>query len=86
MSTTQIYARVVESKISEDINNELERFKEKRSSELPRGKPTRHRLENDFDFKAILGAFKSRLSSKTLVLACSKKTTGTVVSNPRRWY
>ncbi len=32
LSTTQIYARVVESKISEDINNLLERFKEKRSS------------------------------------------------------
>ncbi len=30
LSTTQIYARVVESKISEDINNLLERFKEKR--------------------------------------------------------
>ncbi|PCJ94408.1 MAG: integrase [Flavobacteriaceae bacterium] len=32
LSTTQIYARVVESKISEDINNLLERFKEKESS------------------------------------------------------
>ncbi|MEP3447275.1 MAG: site-specific integrase, partial [Nonlabens ulvanivorans] len=31
LSTTQIYARVVESKISEDINNLLERFEEKRS-------------------------------------------------------
>lgn len=29
LSTTQIYARVVETKISEDINNLLERFKEK---------------------------------------------------------
>ncbi len=32
LSTTQIYDRVVESKISEDINNLLERFKEKKSS------------------------------------------------------
>lgn len=31
LSTTQIYARVVESKISEDISNLLERFKEKRN-------------------------------------------------------
>ena len=29
LSTTQIYARVVESKISEDIGNLLMRFKEK---------------------------------------------------------
>jgi site-specific recombinase XerD len=29
LSTTQIYARVVETKISEDINNLLERFKKK---------------------------------------------------------
>lgn len=32
LSTTQIYARVVESKISEDIKNLLERFEQKRSS------------------------------------------------------
>ncbi len=32
LSTTQIYARVVESKISEDISNLLERFKEKENS------------------------------------------------------
>ncbi len=32
LSTTQIYARVVESKISEDIGNLLERFKEKENS------------------------------------------------------
>ncbi|MEP5600836.1 MAG: site-specific integrase [Algibacter sp.] len=31
LSTTQIYARVVESKISEDINNLLERFEQKRN-------------------------------------------------------
>ena len=31
LSTTQIYARVVETKISEDISNLLERFKEKES-------------------------------------------------------
>jgi len=31
LSTTQIYARVVESKISEDISNLLKRFKEKQS-------------------------------------------------------
>ncbi|WP_396590209.1 site-specific integrase [Allomuricauda sp. R78024] len=34
LSTTQIYARVVESKISEDINNLLERFEEKRNKSL----------------------------------------------------
>lgn len=33
LSTTQIYARVVESKISEDISNLLERFKEKENIE-----------------------------------------------------
>lgn len=32
LSTTQIYARVVETKISEDINNLLERFKKKEES------------------------------------------------------
>ena len=32
LSTTQLYARVVESKISEDINNLLERFREKENS------------------------------------------------------
>src|SRR5690606_24337445 len=31
LSTTQIYARVVETKISEDIGNLLERFREKES-------------------------------------------------------
>jgi len=31
LSTTQLYARVVESKISEDIKNLLERFEQKRS-------------------------------------------------------
>ncbi|MCG8308525.1 MAG: tyrosine-type recombinase/integrase [Cytophagales bacterium] len=31
LSTTQIYARVVESKISEDISNLLERFRDKKS-------------------------------------------------------
>ncbi len=34
LSTTQIYARVVESKISEDINNLLERFEKKRNITL----------------------------------------------------
>lgn len=34
LSTTQIYARVVESKISEDINNLLERFEQKRNKSL----------------------------------------------------
>ncbi|UII75313.1 site-specific integrase [Flagellimonas sp. HMM57] len=34
LSTTQIYARVVESKISEDINNLLERFEQKRSKTI----------------------------------------------------
>jgi hypothetical protein len=38
----------------------------KLKSELPRGKPTRHRLENNFDFETSLGAFKSRLSSKEM--------------------
>ncbi len=32
LSTTQLYARVVESKISEDISNLLERFREKENS------------------------------------------------------
>lgn len=32
LSTTQIYARVVETKISEDISNLLERFKQKEKS------------------------------------------------------
>ncbi|MBS9461428.1 site-specific integrase [Flagellimonas sp. 389] len=34
LSTTQIYARVVESKISEDINDLLKRFEEKRSKTI----------------------------------------------------
>ncbi|WP_313791570.1 site-specific integrase [Allomuricauda sp. SCSIO 64092] len=34
LSTTQIYARVVASKISEDISNLLERFEQKRSKTL----------------------------------------------------
>ncbi len=34
LSTTQLYARVVESKISEDINRLLERFEEKRSKAI----------------------------------------------------
>ncbi|GAL82454.1 transposase [Algibacter lectus] len=34
LSTTQLYARVVESKISEDINKLLERFEEKRSKTI----------------------------------------------------
>ncbi|MEP5338343.1 MAG: tyrosine-type recombinase/integrase [Algibacter sp.] len=34
LSTIQLYARVVESKISEDINNLLKRFEEKRSKTI----------------------------------------------------
>ncbi|WP_369449849.1 tyrosine-type recombinase/integrase [Algibacter lectus] len=34
LSTTQLYARVVESKISDDINRLLKRFEQKRSKAI----------------------------------------------------
>ena len=34
LSTTQIYARVIESKISEDIQNLLKRFEAKKQKQL----------------------------------------------------
>ena len=40
LSTTQIYARVVETKISEDINNLLIRFKTKKEQLKAESQPT----------------------------------------------
>ncbi|MEX2588830.1 MAG: hypothetical protein WD334_01410, partial [Chitinophagales bacterium] len=38
-------------------------------SKQPRGKPTRHLFgKNTFDYEASLGAFKSRLSSKKILV------------------
>ncbi|KAA1244900.1 hypothetical protein [Aquimarina sp. RZ0] len=43
-------------------------WRDKTFSKLPRGKP-RHLLKKHFDFETSLGTFKSRLSSKLIMLA-----------------
>ncbi len=49
------------------VDNNNQDIETKKLSKLPRGKPARHRLENNFDSEASLGTFKSRLSSKKLL-------------------